>query len=288
MNDGTTWTFVNKDGSIVRQGYRKVEHSAALSLWAAKERSGKWVVFDEDNNNLPELSGYREFFFPLQDDAGDVFVVKNDTAYGAITKSGSVKVPLTYELARACSYGVVSVRKGGKWGLVDADGKTLVPCDYANIVLPEEKGAKDFWVKKADNLYYHYHADTKRLAPTGFLHVTAFRDGLAHVQPTGMKLDDTEVNRAQIFPPNTDHAKMDTVEVEKYRDAFGYLLRADDRYLIDLPISTLYIDAVMARMKAMGLRDLTESEKKDALLEATRENRTYKLKETLSEDEWNY
>ena len=41
-------------------------------------------------------------------------------------------------------------------------------------------------------------------------------------------------------------------------------------------------------MEKQNFRPLTEAEKKNLLLAITRENRSYGLKSTLTEDEWNY
>ena len=55
-----------------------------------------------------------------------------------------------------------------------------------------------------------------------------------------------------------------------------------------MPITLAFKDKVLAKLKAYGNRPLNETEKKDILLDLTKEYRSYGLKETLSEDEWNY
>ena len=44
----------------------------------------------------------------------------------------------------------------------------------------------------------------------------------------------------------------------------------------------------MEQLKKRGNRKLTEAEKKNILLDITKENRSYDLNSVLDEDEWNY
>ena len=96
------------------------------------------------------------------------------------------------------------------------------------------------------------------------------------------------MNRAQLVVPNTAKATIDTLTISKYIGSFGYLLNTDDVLLFDIPVSTLYKDKVIEEIQKRGGDALTESEKKNILLNVTRENRSYGLKEILGEEEWNY
>ncbi len=286
--NGDSWKFIDKSGNVLRSNLKSIFHSESTGLWSAKEDNGKVVVFDEDNNNVNALSGYEEIAMPYVAGDQEVFMVKKDGVVGGINRSGSTVIPFEYEEASAIGYDIVSVKKDGKWGAVSPTGQEIVPTAYASVMYPSERGAQNLWITKDDKLYYHFHVATKDVAQRGYEDVTNFYKSVAQVRPVGMKLDDTEVNRSQIFPPNANHAIIDTVKVQKYRESFGYLLTDKDEYLIDMPISTLYIGPVVKAMEKMGFRSMTEAEKKNLLLAVTRENRSYKLKETLNEDEWNY
>ena len=53
-------------------------------------------------------------------------------------------------------------------------------------------------------------------------------------------------------------------------------------------MSNTYVELVMEQLKKRGNRKLTEAEKKNILLDITKENRSYDLNSVLDEDEWNY
>ncbi len=286
--NGDTWSFIDKEGNVLRSGFSEIFHSKSTGLWSAKESDGKTIVFDEDNNSVSALSGFESIAMPSIVGDQEVFMVKNNGFVGGVNRSGNTVIPFEYDEAMAVGYDIVPVKKNGKWGAVTPSGKEIVPTSYASVIYPSERGAQNLWLTKDDKLYYHFHVGTKKLAPTGYEYVTNFYKSVAHVRPVGMKLESTEVNKAQLFQPNADHAMIDTVNVENYKDSFGYLLTDKDEYLIDMPISSLYITSVANRLEQQNFRPLTEAEKKNLLLSVTRENRSYKLKETLSEAEWDY
>lgn len=257
-------------------------------MWAAKNSTGKWDVFNDSNNDMTSLSGYTDINFPANNGDKEIFSVMKDDKYGCISRTGDIIVPFDYEKVLGNSFDMVAVMKNGKWGILSPDNTKLIPTDYANILLPSERNAKHIWVMKSDSLYYHYNLVTKLLSSNGYKAVSNFINGIAHVAPLEMKVSDTPLNRAQLFAPNTPKATIDAANLSKNTGAFGYLLNTDDVLLMDLPVSTIYKDIVINEIEKRNGRTLTKTEKKNILLEATKENRSYSLKATLSEDEWNY
>ena len=164
----------------------------------------------------------------------------------------------------------------------------LIPTEYINLLLPAEANTNDFWVMKSDSLYNHFKASENSVYPVGYKMVTNFVNGIAHVAPVDMILLDTSINKSQIHIPNTDQSTIASSKLEEYRDSFGYLLRNDGVTLMNKPVSTLYKDAVVKNIEALGNKVLTETEKKQILLNVTAENRSYNLDAVISEDEWNY
>ena len=55
-----------------------------------------------------------------------------------------------------------------------------------------------------------------------------------------------------------------------------------------MPVTPMYLDRVIKLVNKQGGKKLREYEKKNILLEVTKENRSYGLKTTLGENEWNY
>jgi len=286
--NGTTWSFIDKKGTSLRSGYSLLKHSQATGLWAAKNSEGKYDVFNDSNNGIASLSGYDEIAFPANSSDKEIFSVQKDGKFGCITRTGEVKVPFVYEKVLGNTFDMVAVKKEGKWGFISPDNISLIPTEYADVVLPSEPNAKHMWVMKSDSLYYHYNMASNRLSASGFKAVSNFLNGVAHVAPVGMIVDDTPLNRAQMFAPNTPKATIDALDMSKSKGSFGYLLNTNDVLLIDIPVSTLYKDIVVKEIEKLGGRALTATEKKNLLLDITRENRSYDLKSTLSDEEWNY
>lgn len=286
--NGSSWSFINNSGTTVRTGYSSLKHSIASGLWAAKNNTGTWDVFDDYNRDVASLSGYEEIEFPSFKEDKQIFSVKKDGKFGCITRSGDIKVPFEFEKAYGNIYDIIAVLKDGKWGIVSPENSELIPTAYAGIVFPSERNAKHLWVTKDDSLFYHYNLQTNQIATTGYKRVDNFKDGIAHVAPTDMIVDNTPLNRAQLFLPNAVKADIDNVDVAKNIDKFGYLINENDEVLMDIPVSVAYKELIVKEIQKRNGRALTSMEKKNILLEATRENRSYDLNATLSKDEWNY
>lgn len=286
--NGTSWSFIDHTGKSLRTGYTSLKHSLSTGLWAAKTSSGKWDVFDEKNSDVSTLSGYDEIDFPVDKSDKEIFTVKKEWKYGCINRSGETVIPFEYEQALANTFDFVVAKKDGKWGMLSSDNSILIPFEYANMLLPTERNAKHFWVQKSDSLYYHYNLNNSQVASTGYKSVANFVKGVANVIPVDLKIDDTPVNRAQMFAPNTPKETIDKLDMSTTAGKFCYLLNTENVLLIDFPVTALYRDAVLKEIEKRGGRSLSEMEKKSILLDVTRENRSYDLKSTLSENEWNY
>lgn len=285
--NGETWSFVDKTGKILRKDYKQLKHSQN-GEWAAQNVSGKWDVFDSYNQDIVSLSNYEDINFPTEKGDSEVYSVKKGTRYGAITKAGKEVIPFQYDFVASNTYDVLDVMKDSLWGAYSASGNKIIPLSYKKIVLPSERGCQDFWVMKSDSLFYHFNVTSQKIYDLGYEAVANFSKGIAHVRPVGMKIENSEVNRSQLFAPNTNHKDIASVNPEGRRECFGYLVNTNDVVLFDLPASTTYVELVMEQLKKRGNRKLTEAEKKNILLDITKENRSYDLNSVLDEDEWNY
>lgn len=286
--NGTSWTFIDKTFKTIRSDYTLLKHSQHTGLWAAKNKTGKWDVFDESNNDITSLSGYEDIYFPVNEGDTEIFSVMKNDKYGCITRSGEIKVPFKYDKAIGNNFGVIAVKKDDKWGLISPENRCLIPTEYVDVTLPTEFNSIHFWVTKSDSLKYHFNVSTQKISATGYKSASNFKNGIAHVTPVNMVLNNTPINRAQLFVPNTAKKTIDSADISKSAGAFGYLLDTNDNLLMDQPVSALYRDNVIKEIEKCGNRELSESEKKNILLYVTRENRSYDLKSKISEQEWNY
>lgn len=286
--NGEKWSFIDKAGTVLRTGYNNLIHNQPTALWAARNGEGKWEVFDENNKDIVSLSDFEDISFPTFENDQEVFGVKKDGVYGCINRDGDVVIPFEYELILSNIYDVIPVRKEGKWGLVTPDSTMLVTTEYAGLLFPSERKAQDFWVMKADSLYYHYRVAEGESGTTGYKAATNFMNGISCVVPVNMELRDIPVNRAQVYLPNTDKATIDATQITDFVNSFCYILGDDDVVLLDRPVSVLYIERVMKEIERLGKKNLTDSEKKRIILNVTKENRSYDLKSTINEEEWDY
>ncbi len=301
LSGSTPWKFIDRTGQTVREGYSVVKHNPETKLWAAKNASGKWDVFDENNNDVPALSGYDNIIFPNYEGTAEVFSVRKGEKYGVINRTGSTVVPFDYELVLGNYKDFIPVKSNGKWGAVSPTNVKYVPTNFVNIKIPDTNDATHVWVQDADSLYYHYNTATSRLYSVGYKNANNFKDGMALVIPTDMKVEDTQLNRALLRDPNAttplQEGAIDNLITKIVQNPtksgssqvmFGILINTNDVVVMDRPVPTYYSDAVAKEIAKYGDRQLTESEKKNIMLQVTRKYRSYDLQSVIDEDDWNY
>ncbi len=286
--NGDSWSIIDKSGNAVREGYKKLIHSEATALWAAQKQSGKWEVFDDYNKDVKPLSGYDEIKFPANKEDKHIFSVKKESLWGVVSRSGETIIPFTYDNMYGNICDVLIVNKENKWGAVSIDNKTIIECKYDNLILPSEKNSMHYWVMKSDSLFYHLNLNNNSLSDNGYKYATNFKNGIAHVAPLNIDIDDTKLNKAQLFAPHASLKALEEADLSKFQIAFGYLINEDDALLCEMPVSSLYVSEVIEAIKKKGGKALTKSEAKNVLLNATKENRSYNITQLLSDDEWNY
>jgi len=291
VNSSTVWSFIDKSGQVLRKGYTGIVHSVHTNLWGAKNESGIYDVFDEDNNDIPALSGsYTDMGFPAQAGDKEVFNVQKDGKWGVVNRSGNVIVSFDeYDEVWFNNYDLMKVKKDKKFGMIDANGKELIPVAYEEIGFTEERNANEIWVKKADSLFYHYNISKAHESGKGYKYVNNFKDGIAMVTPYGFTPADNLLNKCLFFEPFTPLTTISALKPSEKIGYYGILIDENDNVLFDQPITnSIYQDRVRAYMKAHGNKPLTKMESKNLLLEITQENRSYPLDEVIGEEEWNY
>lgn len=285
--NGTTFSFVDKKGKVLRTGYLEVEHSQNTSLWAAKTSAGTWDVFDEMNNNLVNLSKYTSIGFPTNKTDKELYNVIKNGMHGCVNRNGDVVIPFEYEMIHVNIYNFVLAKRNGKWGVLSVDNKVIIPFEYQDVILPTEYNQRNFWVVKSDKLYYHLNLSTNKLSQKGYGYVQNFKDGIAFVSPSKIHVPNNQINVAQCFAPGTPTAtiKDSTGNTEL---KFGHLINEADETVFDLPLSELYVEAAKNEILKLDGRMPTENDKRKILLEVTKTNRSYDLNSVLEDDAWDY
>lgn len=275
--NGEHWSFIDKTGKVLREGYTSLKHSEHTALWAAKNKAGKWEVFDETNNDIAPLFGFDDIKFPTNKEDKKIFAVLKEDKYGGIDTKGNIIIPFEYDNMLANSFDFIPVKKNEKWGLVSTENISLIPTKYLDIKLPSEYNAKHFWVMTSDSLFYNFDLTTKKIAPKGYSYVTNFANGIAYVTPSNIqaKLQDN-------YPGSS------LLQAGTSMPSYGYLINTNDELLMELPIAWNYKDAAIVEIEKYGSRPLTKMESKNIILEITKKSRSYDLKSVISESEWNY
>ena len=68
------------------------------------------------------------------DEETDLAVVSVDGIYGAVNRNGEAVIPIIYDYAMVkFSEGLLAVKKGNKWGYVDANNNVIIPFEYDNL-----------------------------------------------------------------------------------------------------------------------------------------------------------
>lgn len=286
--NGETWSFVDKTGKAIASGYSSLLSGIYMKMWAAKNKSAEWEMFDQNGKKLEALSGYQDLAFPKNADDKEIIVAKKADKWGAVSRNGETVVPFEYDLALANNHDMIYVKKGGRWGVVSTENKLLVPTEWHNMIFPAKKGEKHLWVSKSDSLYYHFNIDTQKTSGKGYKIAWSFRNGVAFVVPADMKVEDNALNRAQMLPPNAKADEIAAAKVGANVYNFGYLVGEDDVYLIDEPLYYTCFDRAVKEINRRGYTNLNKTQVKSVLFEITRENRFFNLNETLDEAEWDY
>jgi hypothetical protein len=104
-------------------------------------------------------------------------LVKKDGKYGFVDKDGKIVVPLEYDEAVTMSEGYAPVRKGNDWGFVDSLGKMVINPQFSDALCYHDGLAA---VKKGGRWGYIDY-DGKTAIPFTFDNARGFREGLAAV-----------------------------------------------------------------------------------------------------------
>ncbi len=280
VNDGETWRFIDKTGNTVRSGYNNILFGHYAKIWMARTIDGNVDFFDEGNKPVEYLAGYKDIHFPNNETDSLVFLVKNaSNKWGLIDNSGQLLTEFDYDVAGYPTLNCVPISKDGKWGCLNTQGKAIIPCNYFDFKLPGEINTQDFFVKKADGLFYIFNINTQSEGAVGYAEAGAFRRGLAWVRPSGIDVPDNSLNRGLMG--------ISDGEFDKYKNEFGFIINTNDEVMFPELINAYYFTKASERIRQVG-RALTKNEAKKELLEYSKKYRKYNLSDKIDENNWDY
>ena len=137
------------------------------------DRTGKFVSDYKYDNIYPLNHGvyvtYKDGLYGMADEYGkDIFAPKyafmtsttngmwavsedGKTNFHYIDKNGNVAIDCHYDFALTFLSGYSPVKLEGKWGIIDATGKLVVPCQYEDMIIPNVENMDIFWVSEGEN-----------------------------------------------------------------------------------------------------------------------------------------
>ncbi|HSI90918.1 MAG TPA: WG repeat-containing protein, partial [Adhaeribacter sp.] len=132
VSKGTAYGVIDKKGNEVLEfAYDRIHYNAHDKRYnlMAKNRNS-YATFDPAKNKLSPQSDYYQHV-GYQD--GLAVAMKEPNQKGYVNQAGKIVIPMEYEEARPFYKGLAAVRKNWLWGVIDKEGKTVVPFAFAEL-----------------------------------------------------------------------------------------------------------------------------------------------------------
>lgn len=100
---------------------------------------------------------------------------------GYVNKNNEIKIPFKYSDVTSFKNGFAAVRAAGSWGLINSDGKEIVPLNYTYFDLPKEGLIGACMVSGSSDKCGFINTKNKVMIPFKYRGVEGFTNGLAQV-----------------------------------------------------------------------------------------------------------
>ena len=167
--------FIDPKGHLMMLPEIKEMQSFKGGLAAAKTRDDVACYVDATGKIVQKFPNYIAVY---SFDDGDltVFFHKNDK-FGLLDKSFKEVIPAIYNQTSFWKDGLLIGEKGGKWGAVDKDNKTVIPFEFESMGALDEAGYIQV-SKKTGNGFIDKTG--KEVVPCTFYNMFPFYENLAH------------------------------------------------------------------------------------------------------------
>ncbi|HZD97268.1 MAG TPA: WG repeat-containing protein, partial [Micromonosporaceae bacterium] len=142
--ESETWELIDEAGEGLieaAKGYLGVSSFAGGLAWVSRDGNGRWIAIDR-NNNVTISTGFDD----VRPFRRGIAAVRRNGHWGAVDGVGRVIVPFAYDMfATALSdgryidgfsdEGLAVVQVGGRKGVVDRSGRTLVDPTFVSLVI---------------------------------------------------------------------------------------------------------------------------------------------------------
>lgn len=106
---------------------------------------------------------------------------KGTVKCGYVSKNNEIKIPLKYSDITSFKNGFAAVRAAGHWGLINSDGKEIVPLNYTYFDLPKEGLIGACITSNGSDKCGFIDTKNKVMIPFKYSSAQGFVNGLAHV-----------------------------------------------------------------------------------------------------------
>ncbi len=285
---GHDYKIINQQGQTLAEGFTSVQHNDLARAWCGRTATGPCQLFnDEGQPLLPQGTEVEDVNFSNTVTDGTLLAVKKGGKWGVMkVPSAQVTVPFNYKnVALHCDVAIVT-NEADQQGVVNpTTAAQIVPTQYAFVFAPRQAGTTMFWCKKkSDSLWYAYDTRKKREVTAGYANATNYLHHLAFAAPKGLEVDSSQALRAQM-PYNTTNEGF----AKAWADSdFGCILNERGEVVATGPFYRGQFERVATLLSEQGAKPLSPSENKALLLKLTREQRTYPMKEKISEMDWDF
>lgn len=134
-NNNTKWEFVDMEGIVIKDLSATINKNNPNYRSAERFRKNKkWGAVSWTGSEVVQFGSYDSLSFALNLGGKTAFIAKKTGKYGVVNTEGKEIVPLQYEeIDQTFGNNSIAVRQQEKWGLVDFEGKIIIPFMYEEV-----------------------------------------------------------------------------------------------------------------------------------------------------------
>ena len=155
--------IIDENEQILSQTtYQDVYRENCYPNWLFYWCNAECIAFAEEGlfgimNAYGKVIAKPQYSHVMQCNLRDVIIIRDEesTLEGAIQANGEIVLPVEYKkIWPRRMFNVMMVNQNGKYGLVDGKGKTILPMEYDNISISNERGLAEIAVSKDGEAYF--------------------------------------------------------------------------------------------------------------------------------------
>ncbi len=281
--DGVTVTEISKFNTSV--ALRPTDGSTSYQVAGSKYNPEAVRLLDGNGQCVFDFGKYLDIM-PRQD--GETFVVRNQEGlYGVVDRDGKEILPLEYSQLQEYNQqnkegnGLLWGKKNNKSGVIDAQNKVLIPFDYFGVWMDQGKNVSNIWVFK-DAFTFWQSYDLAKQATVG----RSYKAVVSYVGDYAWAVP-TDLK----YPTNINLlAKLAAVykfNVDLSLYTLGVLVNKEGQPVTSYPIPQSLFPIMAAKVKENGGK-ISLREEISFLYKLIRNEFKYELQSTIPNEDWEF